>query len=459
MAYSYTEEIVDVQVADATQPLSTVSFELPLIVATHNVFGTRTQRYTSLAAISSAGFASDSAVYTQAALIFAQVNTPTSVLVGRRAMTSATVAFTVANNTVYTVTLRSGTSFKTFSFTSDGSALASEIATGLAALIAADTTWNKIVTVTTPANALVLTPISGKYFDVSVSDTASVVFNTVEDMSDTFAAIVAENDNWYWVTTDSHTDTDITDVAQYIESVDKIYMFSSQATAIRDKTPGNILETLQALGYENTVFVKWSDDADTTYPEAAAVGVLAGRNIDANGTDTLNGKTLAGVATDALTITQKDNIVSQGGNIYDAFRSSGFYREGRTVGGKYVDLVVFKHWLKARIKESVGSLLKRRSSVGDAIHFDTSGIAAVRQAIFNNPINVGIRNGSISNETPVKSDGTILDWRPKVTVPSVADITEDDLANRFLNDIQVEVIYTSFIHTCKITANVLLRRD
>lgn len=457
MAYSYSEEIVDVTIADATQPLSTTSFNLPLILATHNVFSTRTQRYTSLSALTSAGFAQTSAVYKQASLIFGQnVNTPTSVLVGRRAMTTAVVSFTAVNDAIYTVTLRSGTSYKTFSYTADSTATASEIATGLQTLIAADVTWNAIVTATVATSTIVLTPIVGKYFDVSVGANSTVAFNSVEAIADTMTAIDAENSDWYWLTADTHVDADVLALASYAEANKKQYITSSQATAVRDKTVGNILLQLQALGYECTTFAKWKADADSTYPEAAIVGCMAGRDLDANGTDSLNGKTLVGIQTDTLTVTQKDNIVSSGGNIYDSFRSSGFYREGRTVGGKYLDLVVFKHWLRVRIQESVGSYLKRQSDVGRAIRFTTDGIATIQQAIYNNPINVGIQNKTISNETPRQADGTVEDWRPKVTIPNLADITTDDLANRILNNVQVEVIYTGFIHTAKITANVLL---
>lgn len=364
----YEEEIVNVQIADATQPLDTTSFNLPMILATHNNFTTRTQRYTSLAAIVAAGFDSTSAVYKQAALMFmGEVNKPSSILVGRRA--------------------------------------------------------------------------------------------AGETITQALIKIEEENNNWFWMTCDSHVKADVLELANWAETSDKIYMFSSSDENIREAAAGNLLDELRNMGYEQTYFIQWAADADTTFPEAAAIGVTAGRNIDANGTDTLNGKTLKGIQPCKLTISQKDNIVGQGGNVYDAFRGTGFYREGRSVGGKYLDLVVFKLWMKYRIKESVGSLLKRASSSGRSVHFDTAGIEKVKQAIWNNPINVGIQNGTISNEMPTKADGTTLDWRPKVFIPSIADITEDDQANRVLSGVQVEVVYTSFIHTVKITANVLLRRD
>ena len=145
MPTSFIEKIVQVDLALGTVPLSTTFFNLPLIISTNAVMSTRTQRFTSLSAMTSAGFASDSAAYKQASLMFGGVNKPDSVLIGRRAMTTAVVSFTAVNTTAYTITLRSGTSFKTFTFTSDADATAAEIATGLQTLIAADVVWNLIV--------------------------------------------------------------------------------------------------------------------------------------------------------------------------------------------------------------------------------------------------------------------------------------------------------------------------
>jgi len=126
MTKEFIENVVEVDIALGTQPLSTTKFNLPLIVAKHNVFATRTQRYSSLKALSTAGFDSNSPVYKMATLIFNGVNAPDSVLVGRRAMTTIDVNFTALNDTIYTLTLRSGATYKTFSYTSDATATAAD---------------------------------------------------------------------------------------------------------------------------------------------------------------------------------------------------------------------------------------------------------------------------------------------------------------------------------------------
>lgn len=459
MTKAFIEKVVDVEVALGTQPLSTTYFDLPLILTCHNVFATRTQRFTSLKAMTSAGFDSNSPAYKQASLMFSGINKPDSVLIGRRAMTTAVVSFVAANNTTYTLTLREGSTFKTFSYTSDATATALEIATGLQTLIAADIVWKLVVTATVSGNTVVLTPIVGKYFDVGVGANSSVVYNHTEDLTDTLTAVTAENDNWFFITTDSHVLADVQDVAAWAEANDKIYAWSSQATAIRDKTAGNDLLVMQALGYDKTIFTQWAADADTTFPEAGLVGAMVGQPLDSMGTTTAHGKTLKGVSPNTLTTTQLDNVVSSGGNVYVTERGVGFYRDGYMLSGNFLDTIIFSIWLKVRIGESLTSLIKRQSDLRGGIRYDTEGLLKVKQAIDTSPIQIGIRNGTISNETPTSADGTVLDWRPTITIPDIGTISEDNLANRVLDDVQVSVVYTGFVHYIQVNANVLLRRD
>ena len=125
-----------------------------------------------------------------------------------------------------------------------------------------------IVTATVSVDTVVLTPIASKYFDVSVGANSSVVFNSTEDLDDTLAAIIAENNDWFWLTSDSHVLADVQDLAAYAEANDKFYVWSSQDTDIRDKVASNDLETMEALGYDLTLFAMWAPDADSTFPEA-----------------------------------------------------------------------------------------------------------------------------------------------------------------------------------------------
>jgi hypothetical protein len=129
------------------------------------------------------------------------------------------------------------------------------------------------------------------------------------------------------------------------------------------------------------------------------------------------------------------------------------------LSGNFLDTIIFSIWLKVRIGESLTSLIKRQSDLRGGIRYDTEGLLKVKQAIDTSPIQIGIRNGTISNETPTSADGTVLDWRPTITIPDIGTISEDNLANRILDDVQVSVVYTGFVHYIQVNANVLLRRD
>lgn len=450
------DKVIEVTLAYGSTVIETARFDIPLIVAAHNSTANLVDVYTSSDAMLQAGFTTDSPAYVMASLMFQGVGAPGQVIVGKRELSNYTLTITPVSSTVYSVTLKSGVVSKTFSFTSDSSATAAEISAGLQALIAGDSVWGSKITASSSANNLVLTPIAGSYVDVSTGANISTKRTSNSDILEDLSAIAEVNNTWFWLVTDSHADADILDVAGYAQEHDKIFWTSSQDPDVVNAEDGNVLSQLTLEGYNNTGFAMWRTDADTTFPEAAIVGAMAAAD---PGTTTLHGKTLTGLSVQKLGTTQETNIVAQNGNIYRREYGVNFYRDGRMVSGQFCDVIHHALWVKARVAESLFGLLKRQSDLLKGVRFTSVGLAQVRQAIWENPINVGILNDSIANEINVSEEtGQREDLRPTIYVPNRADIPTNDIAQRVLNGVVVEYVYAGFIHYVKVKVNVLIDR-
>ena len=123
--------------------------------------------------------------------------------------------------------------------------------------------------------------------------------------------------------------------------------------------------------------------------------------------------------------------------------------------GQFCDTMKFAAWLDARITESVFGLMYRNSNAGRSLTFSNNDLPKIKNAIMNSPINVGIRLGSILTGL---DPSTGEDFDPIITVPTRGEVPVNDLANRILNNVAVEVIYNCPVHYVKIKATVLLSR-
>ena len=128
-------DFIDVSITRETRVIQRASFTIPCFVAEHTVFTERAKEFNSLTEITAIGFTSTSNVYKAAQRYFAQNVSPEKVIIGRRQVPSIVFTPAVANSAVYTLKING----YTVTFTSDASATAAEIVTGLKAAITAET--------------------------------------------------------------------------------------------------------------------------------------------------------------------------------------------------------------------------------------------------------------------------------------------------------------------------------
>jgi hypothetical protein len=97
--------------------------------------------------------------------------------------------------------------------------------------------------------------------------------------------------------------------------------------------------------------------------------------------------------------------------------------------------------------------------LGSGVRATSAGIALIRQAVMANPIQVGIRNGSISNEVVTSEEtGLLVSLKPTVYIPSRADMTDAQINARLVDGMVIEYVYAGFFHYVKVQVNVLTNR-
>lgn len=403
-------DIIDITISRETATVQRASFSVPLFLAAHVAFAERAKEYNSITEVA-ADFTSTSTVYKAAQKYFSQDRGLDKIVVGRRQVPGVVITPTVANEAVYSFTLEG----ETISFTSDSSATAGEIVAGLQAAItsAGITTVNDSGTTT-----LILAPaVAGTGYEVKgLSSNLSMALDAVtEDWEDSIVAVEGVTNEWYVLSADSHVDADILDIAAAIETRDKVYCYSTSASAVKTNSTSDIMSQVKALSYDRT-FGMWNALADTAYPECAWVGYFAPQQ---PGSTHWCFKTLSGVTADVLTSAEANYIKGKNGTTYESVAGRSVTVGGKVASGEWNDVIILVDWLKARMQEGIWFQQINTKKLG----YTAKG-AAVIEAEVRRVLAEGIQVGGLA-DSPA----------PVVTVPNVLNIPAAVRATRVLPDV------------------------
>jgi hypothetical protein len=337
------DQIVQISISRESTPVSTASFQIPLILATHTKFSERARTYTDFDGIA-ADFNSTDSVYVIAQRIFGQAGARIpSLIVGRRQVDEVTITPTVADSTTYTVTI-DGTDY---SFVSDVDATAAEISLGLVTAIgsptgitATDLIGSFTVEVTTPGTAWSI-----------VASSNLVVVNTTptETYVEAHDAVNDANSTWYALVADTHVQADVEALAARIQTSRKIYGTSTQDATTPTATTTDIAAFLDAGSYGRT-FCIYLPTANTEYPEAAWVGSQLAYT---PGSNTWNFKRGALVTVSSLTDTQRAFLRGKNCNMFTEVAGVKIFQDGVMGDGLFIDEQILVDWTYARLQESI----------------------------------------------------------------------------------------------------------
>lgn len=404
-------DIIDITITRETTAVQRASFAVPCFLAAHVAFSERAKEYNSVAEVAD-DFASTSNVYKAAQKYFAQGQGLDKIVIGRRHVPDVVITPTVVNSAVYTFELEG----ESITFTADASATATEICDGLrAAITSAGVTG---LTVGGTTTITIAPAVAGTGYSVKglTSNLSMALGSVVEEWADTITAVQGVNDSWFILSSESHVDADVLDIAAAIETLDKMYVFSSQAAAVKTSSTSDIFSQVKALNYDNTFYI-WNGSADTNFIECAWVGYFAPQQ---PGSNHWCYKSLSGVVADVLSSSEANYIKNKNGSTYESsIGGRDVVIGGKVSVGEWVDVVVFAQWLKARIQEGIWFQQVNSRKIGY-----TSKGAAVLEAEIRRAIAEGISVGGLDSAPA-----------PVITVPNVLNISSAVRATRVLPDI------------------------
>lgn len=406
-------DIIQINLTRETRAVSRASFSIPCFIASHTAFSERAREYTDLAGVAE-DFATTSNVYKAAQQYFGQQVVPQRIVVGRRQINTVTGTPTVANSTLYTVTIN-GTAYN---YTSDANATANEIVAGLDTAVGAlagftftdnlDGTFTVGPTVAGTAWSLKASA------NIALANTAAV-----ETWADTINAVQAVNDSWYFLSTEDHTDASIQAIAADIQAKDKLYGFSSNDADILTTATDDIFSVLKGLSYDHS-FGLYSANANTQFPECAWIG---SQSQAVPGSNTWAFKNIVGVTPDVITSTQTTNAKNKYANTYETIGGVSVTTSGKTCGAEYIDTMVIVSWTRSRMQEGIWFVLSNSAKVP----YTQAGISQIETQV-RKVLVEGIRNGAYT-DVPA----------PIIIVPDAATVDSNLRATRTLDAIEFEV--------------------
>lgn len=405
------------------------------------------------------GFATNSAAYVAMQVAFSQ-NPSVQKVKLLRAEHAQTVSYhlnpTVANSTIYAITLeREGKSPVTISYTSDSSATATEIVTGLKAAIdalnssglaldgvtATLTNTNAQITIAAPAG-VALWASNWRNDRLTFSD-----ITADPGIAADIAAVRAVDDDWYgFGLADTNSVAAVTVAAATIEATPKMAGFNTSDTNAYDlATTTDVGSVLAASSYQRSFSLF---DLDTTkgFSGIASLANLLpfdpGTGPFAGGV--LNGRTLGGVTADALTPTQHDNLRTKGYSIYITTAGINHVLGGEAGSGEWIDFTRFVDWFTTRLQESLAALQFNNRRVP----YDDRGISQV-YSVLRAMIAAGLASGGIA---PKNADG--ISPYDQITVPKLSDTTSQDRAARVLNGCGLAFEYSGAIQKVGVSVTI-----
>lgn len=428
-------DIVQLTISTAGPSITRAGFGTPMILAYHEEFPERIRYYSDADELAE-DFTSTHPVYRAGNAMFSQSPRSTRIAVGRRENAptqSVTITPTVQAGATYVVTI-DGTAFD---YTEDGDddeedivdALLAKIngaSLGITASRDGDSSASKLKLVADAA---------GDWFAIKVGALLSIATDNADPgVADDLTAIQEENDDWFAVYPISRSAAEIAAIAGWVESRRKMLVVDSNDSDLKTSVTTDIGSTLKTAARFNSS-VWFHADPGEFIGAALLAAVLP---LDP-GSETWAYKTLRGVSADALTSTERTNLLGKNVGIYVSIAGRNVTREGKVASGEWIDKVRGIHWLDARISEDLFELISNRPTKVPYTNAGAEGVRATIQARLEN----GIETGFLAAEPA-----------PTTEVPDVATIPESVKRQRKLPNVKFFATVAGAIHTIEIQGSI-----
>lgn len=436
------DEVIDLQISANTVVPSRAGFGVPLLMACHSVTPNVVDTFEALGEVSDAGFPLTHPVYLMAQRAFSQNPSPTSIVVGKRALKYTKIVNLLPQNTTQGFHYQfdaigvNGTKIS-IDYAVTASETIAQICTAITALLSA----LNGVTVTATATAVVFTAsATGTLFDIQnlprITDCQVKDVTADPGIATDYAAIKAvDNSSWYGIAIDSNSKAEILALAAAVEADRRLFCSDTCDTETQNNGITNdVISTIKSSAYARTDCLFYS----RSILSYAALGWMSLMLPKDPGSNTWAFKTIAGLLVDNIQGGSQTNLAAKNGNYYVNIGGINTTYWGTVGSGTFIDITVGLDWLHARIQESIFAAL----ASSDKIPYTDSGADVIR-SILSARLDAGIKVGLLA-ATPA----------PTITIPKVADQDPIDRGNRFMPGISFTAQLAGAIHKLKITGTI-----
>ena len=446
------EDIVNVNISRQSRAVQRAAFDVMLFLGRNKFWSERYRTFSSLPEMVAAGVPVTSAEYLGAQDYFGQAGSPNRIAIGRQDPTKVILTPTIANSASYTVYVgANGATPTAATFTSDVDATGPEIAAGIVAAIGSEPV-SAAITATVVGSTVEITQVASNVAVVNQwSSNISVTYESSESFPEAFTAVSNENDTWYGAATYSHLQADVIAIAAYLQSLKKLYGYSTgNATDITATTTG-VMGSLQAAGYtrsfgpyDTEAGIDTDPAAGTTYAECAWFGRMLPL---APGSATWKFKPLTGITPDGLSTTQADFVLAKNGNTYETIGGQAITREGTVASGEFIDVIRGIDWLESRMEERIYGRLVNLGK----IPFTNAGIQVIVAEVRAQLIEA--QDAGVIALDSVDENGNIVPGFT-ITAPNISQISTADKIARTLSGISFIAKLAGAVHLVNVEGTV-----
>lgn len=249
-----------------------------------------------------------------------------------------------------------------------------------------------------------------------------------ESYLDALEAAAEYDNDWYALTIQSRSSSDIATVAPWIEARDKIFIAATADPNVLDPViDADIASQMLVMSYARTAVI-YSSSAETTWPDTGWAGPILPND---PGSVTWAFKRIAGVPGETFVGSEIQALEAK-----RATRLETIQGLTRTIGGytsdpgAFIDLIRGLDWLKQRLAEDIFFQLVNSPK----IPYTNAGIAVIEGVVRARLSDAIARNVLVDDENLT------------VTVPDVLDTDPNDRANRLLRDVNFTARLAGAIH-------------
>ncbi len=248
---------------------------------------------------------------------------------------------------------------------------------------------------------------------------------------------------WYKVLATTRNTSHLQAVANAIAPLKKLFFGGSDSAGL-----------LSGRNGDREVFLIHKET--TKYPEAAWVGLMAPKLA---GSATYAYKRLSGQGVSGFSQSESASILKESpnsdgfGNIIADYSGVPVTWEGKTTSGQYIDVVVAKDFIEARLLEGLASM----NINTDKVPYTLQGLSmyeAKMTEVFNQAGDQNIL-GPIETEEDRKAFGAEKRFKFKIFLPeSIESIPQNDRANRVIPSIRAQLVLGGAIHKATIDIDI-----